>query len=100
MQDIRFIVVHTPGPAWMSGQPVFEQPGVGAHVAHYRAWLTAGKLALGGPFMDAAGGGMMITASGVKEDEVRAFALADPSVTAGLLRVDVRPWLVGMRSGA
>jgi uncharacterized protein YciI len=96
--DIRFIVVHAPGPAWQPGRAPFEQPGVAEHVGHYRAWLASGKLAMGGPFIDADGGGMMITAPGVAEDEVRAFALADPAVAAGLLTANVRRWLVGMQS--
>jgi uncharacterized protein YciI len=96
--DIRWVVVHAPGPAWQPGRPPFEQPGIGAHVAHYRTWLGNGMLAMGGPFLDADGGGMMITAPDVPEDEVRAFAAADPAVVAGLLMVHVRRWLVGMHA--
>jgi uncharacterized protein YciI len=96
--DIRVIVLHAPGPAWQAGKPPFEQPGVGDHVGHYRAWLASGRLAMGGPFLDAAGGGMMICAAGVPEDEARSFALADPAVASGLLTVHVRRWLVGMHA--
>jgi len=96
--DIRCVVVHAPGPAWQPGRPAFEQPGVAGHVAHYRTWLASGKLAMGGPFIDADGGGMMITAPGVGEDEVRTFARADPAVATGLLTVQVRRWLVGMHA--
>ena len=28
MKDIRFVVVHTPGPAWQPGVPAFEQDGL------------------------------------------------------------------------
>jgi len=96
--DVRFVVVHAPGPAWQPGRPPFEQPGIAAHVGHYRAWLETGRLAMGGPFIDADGGGMMITAGDATEEEVRAFALADPAVVAGLLTVHVRRWLVGMHA--
>ena len=98
MPESCFVVVHRPGPQWRAGVPVFEQPGLGEHVAHYRQWKDAGKLSLGGPFLDPAGGGMMITVPGLTLDEVTAFAAADPSVTAGLLAFEVRPWLVGMRA--
>jgi len=96
--DLRWVVVHAPGPTWQAGLPPFEQPGIAAHVAHYRAWLASGKLAMGGPFLDAGGGGMMITTRDVGEDELRAFAAADPAVVAGLLTLDVRRWLVGMQA--
>ncbi|MGM9513977.1 YciI family protein [Roseateles sp. DB2] len=97
-QDVRFVVFHTPGPAWQADRSVFEQPGIRAHIAHYRQWLEAGKLQLGGPHLDARGGGMMIPAAGIPEDEIRRFAEADPAVQSGLLRVVVRPWLIGMGS--
>jgi uncharacterized protein YciI len=75
---------------------MFEQPGVRQHVAHYRQWLDAGKLELGGPHLDAAGGGMMVPVAGVSEDEVTRFAGEDPAVKSGTLVVEVRPWLIGM----
>jgi hypothetical protein len=74
--DIRYVVVHRPGPAWLPGVDFREQPGVGAHVAHYRQLYERGQLELGGPFLDPDGGGMMVTTAGVFE---------------------VRPWFVAMR---
>jgi uncharacterized protein YciI len=95
--DVRFVVIHSPGPRWQPGRPVFQQAGVQEHVEHYRRLLADGKLELGGPFMDAGGGGMMIPAVGVGRDELVAFAHADPAVISGLLRVEVRDWIVGMK---
>ena len=40
-KDIRYVVFHRPGPAWLAGKTMFEQPGVRAHVEHYRRWLDA-----------------------------------------------------------
>ena len=97
MQDIRYIVLHGTGPAWKAGLPLFEQDGVGEHVAHYRQLLAEGKLDMGGPHLDATAGGMMIPVAGIGEDEITAFARADPAVVSGLLTVTVRPWMVGMR---
>jgi uncharacterized protein YciI len=96
-RDVRHVIVHTPGPAWVAGKPPFEQPGIEAHIAHYRQLQQQGKLALGGPFLDGAGGGMMIAEPGVPESELAAFAQADPAVKSGLLRAELRPWLIGMR---
>lgn len=97
VQDTRYVVFHRPGPAWLPGKGMFEQPGVRAHVAHYRQWLEAGKLELGGPHLDAAGGGMMIPVAGLAQDEVQRFASEDPAVKDGTLSFEVRPWLIGMR---
>ncbi len=98
MRDIRFVIFHSPGPAWLPGVSMFEQPGLQNHLEHYRQLLADGRLALGGPFLDAAGGGMMVPAPGVDEAELRAFALADRCVASGLLQVEVRQWMVGMKS--
>ena len=48
-------------------------------------------------FLDDAGGGMMIPAPGLSEAEIVAFANADPAVAAGLLTVQVREWMIGMK---
>ncbi len=98
MKDVRCVIVHAPGPAWQAGKSMFEQPGLDRHVAHYRQWLEQGRLMAGGPFLDAQGGGMMVPQPGVDEDELRAFAAADPAVQSGLLTVTVRPWLLGMKA--
>jgi uncharacterized protein YciI len=95
-QDIRHVIFHRPGPNWIVGRPAVEQPGVRQHVMHYRRWLAAGKLNMGGPHVDATGGGMMVPVAGVSADEARAFASEDPAVADGTLLYDVRPWLVGM----
>lgn len=96
VQDVRYVVLHSPGPAWQADRSVFNQPGIDKHIAHYREWLAAGKLEMGGPYLDTAGGGMMIPIAGVSEDDVRRFANDDPAVKDGILVVQVRPWLVGM----
>jgi uncharacterized protein YciI len=96
MKDIRFVVFHSPGPKWLPGKTLFEQLGVREHVEHYRKFLEAGKLALGGPHLDDKGGGMMIPAAGITEEEIARYATEDPAVKSGVLLVEVRPWLIGM----
>jgi len=96
VKDIRFVVVHKPGPNWKTGVPPFEQDGLQQHVEHYRALLARGKLAMGGPYLDGSAGGMMIPEPGVSEDELRAFAAEDPAVKSGLITFEIRTWLVGM----
>lgn len=95
-RDIRFVVLHTPGPNWKPEKTLFEQRGVREHVEHYRKLLALGKLQMGGPFLDSKGGGMMIPTADTSEVEIRRFAAEDPAVVSGLLMVEVRQWLVGL----
>jgi uncharacterized protein YciI len=97
MKPTQFVVVHSPGRAWKAGVPAFEQEGLQLHVAHYADLLKLGKLVMGGPFLDARSGGIMIAEPGVSEQELREFAAEDPAVKSGLLTFEVRPWLAGLR---
>lgn len=98
MQDVRFVIIHRPGPSWKAGLSMFEQPGLGEHIAHYRQLLSAGKLLAGGPFLDGFAAGMMVPQAGQTEQEIKEFAAADPAVKAGLLIAEVHQWLVGMQA--
>ena len=80
MRDIRFVIVHRPGPSWVEGLSMFEQPGLGEHLAHFRRVHDEGKLMAGGPFLDGFAAGMMIPEPGLSEEEVRAIAEADPEI--------------------
>jgi uncharacterized protein YciI len=96
MKPTQFVVVHSPGPTWKEGVPAFEQEGLRLHVAHYAELLKQGKLVMGGPFLDAKSGGIMVAEPGVSEQELRTFAAEDPAVKSGLLTFELRPWLVGL----
>ena len=96
MKPTQYVVVHSPGRAWKAGVPAFEQDGLQLHVAHYAELLKQGKLVMGGPFLDAKSGGIMIAEPSVTEQQLREFAAADPAVKSGLLTFEVRPWLVGL----
>jgi uncharacterized protein YciI len=97
MPDCCLVVFHSPGPAWEVGLPLMQQTGVQAHAAHYAALLESGQLLMGGPFVDAAGGGMMIVKPGMDEDALRTHALTDPAVESGLLQFEIRPWMIGLQ---
>lgn len=88
----RFAIIHTPGPAWQTGVDFREQPGIQEHVLHYRRLFEQGALAMGGPFLMADVGGMMVTRRGLSREEIEAFAASDPAVRSGLLRYEIRPW--------
>ena len=97
MPDPFYVMLHSPGPEWLPGTPFREQPEVGVHIAFMSGLLADGRLALGGPFLDDAGGGMAIVRA-ASLDEARQWAESDDSVRGGLLRVEVRPWMAAMDS--
>jgi uncharacterized protein YciI len=97
MKDIRHVVFHRPGPKWDPGKSFFKQEGLDGHVGHYRELLAAGKLSMGGPFLDETSGGMMVPVAAMTEEEVRDFAEADPAVKSGLLHYELRSWMVAMK---
>ncbi len=95
-RPIRYVVFHRPGPKWQNDVGFREQDGVGEHVQHYLKLHEQGKLELGGPFLLQDAGGMMVATKDVSQEELEAFAVADPAVQAGLLIYEVRTWLTVM----
>lgn len=93
---IRYVVFHRPGPAWQHGVDFREQDGVREHIQHYLKFHEQGKLELGGPFLLADAGGMMVATRDVSQEELEDFAAADPAVRSGLLICEIRPWLTAM----
>jgi len=95
-RPIRFVVIHRPGPKWQPGVDFREQVGVREHVQYYLEFHDQGKLELGGPFLIPDAGGMMIPIKSITQDEMEAYAAADPAVQSGLLTYEIRPWLTAM----
>ncbi len=95
-RPVRFVVLHTPGPKWKYGVDYRQQDGISEHVQHYAKLHELGKLQLGGPFLLADMGGMMITTRGISPEEIETFAAADPAVRSGLLLYEIRPWMTAM----
>jgi uncharacterized protein len=92
----HLVVFHSPGPAWEPGLPLVQQVGIQSHRAHYAKLQQEGKLLLGGPFADSAGGGMMVCRD-IDEDALRMHALSDPAVESGLLQFEIRAWVVALQ---
>jgi uncharacterized protein YciI len=89
------VVFHRPGPKWNNDLGFREQDGIAEHVAYYRALHEAGKLELGGPYLDDSGG-MMVVREGVNAAQLAEIAEADPAVVCGLLTIEVKEWFVAM----
>lgn len=86
-----FAISYTPGPAWLEGTPILEQPLQG-HLAYMTELSKRGILLLGGPFKETqAGLGIIMAAS---TDEALALASKDPAVQSRLIIATVNPWKV------
>jgi uncharacterized protein YciI len=95
-RPVRFVVFHKPGPRWQYGVDFRQQEGVSEHVQHFLKLHQQGKLELGGPFLLPDVGGMMVATKAVSQEEIEAFAAADPAVQLGLLIYEIRPWMTAM----
>ncbi|MEM1011307.1 MAG: YciI family protein [Planctomycetota bacterium] len=66
------------------------------HLGHLRKMAEAGHILVAGPFMDRFDQqwrGLVLYRGDLSIDEVRELAEADPSVQAGLMRVEVMTWV-------
>lgn len=80
------------GPNWKPGStPELERLQQG-HLAHLTRMTKEGKMLLAGPFTDGKDP-LGICLYTVPLEEARSLAETDPSVQAGRLAVEVRPWM-------
>ena len=89
--DKLFTLIYRPGPKWLAGKQLAEQP-LGPHRAHIERLLRVGRVVLAGPFLDTASGGFVIVRAN-DESAASAVLRSDPAVIGGLFVGEVRPWL-------
>ena len=90
------VLKHSPGINWAKGVPFQEQPGVEKHIKYMSQQLANGFLLMGGPFLDNSGGMMICRTSEIAK--AKEIAEADPCVISGLLKVEVKQWMIPMTS--
>ena len=84
-----YLVVYRPGPAWLPGKPVGEQP-LKDHGTYMLSLYVKGALKFAGPFLDNAGGAVVLEAD--NEEGAKAFVAADPAVTGQVFVAELHPW--------
>lgn len=86
-----YLVLYRPGPAWLAGKPVSEQP-LRTHGKYMLDLYIGGSMKLAGPLGDDAGGAVMLTAA----DRAEAIAIveADPAVVSGIFVYELHAWKV------
>ena len=88
-----FIILCAPGPAWVAGKTVREQPYWAQHADFMDLLFANGTVILGGPFADATGSLVIVEAE--NEHEVADLFARDPFVVHGIFALDLRKqWLL------
>ena len=88
-KKLTFLVVYSPGPAWVKGKPAQQQP-LKEHFAYLVELYRKGILKFGGPFADGSGGAAVIEAA--TPNEAAALIQNDPAAKAGIMVPKITEW--------
>lgn len=72
-----------------------EREIMGRHAEHWQPLIDSGQMVVFGPVMDDTGSWGLGVVESDDEDELRAFAAADPVVTTGTAEMEVGKMLAG-----
>ena len=88
---MRLLVIFSPGPQWIAGQPATKQERavIGPHLRRMRALFDEGSMIFGGPTSEGFGGMALIESRSVQEAE--AMMDLDPAVAAGVMTYALTP---------
>jgi uncharacterized protein YciI len=84
-----YLVFYRPGPAWLTGKSVMEQP-LKEHGNYMLSLYIKGSMMLAGPLTDNAGGAVLLEVS--DEAEAKAIVANDPAVKSGIFVYEMHPW--------
>jgi uncharacterized protein YciI len=84
-----YLVLYRPGPAWLTGKSVMEQP-LKEHGKYMLSLYIKGSMKLAGPLTDNAGGAVLLEVS--NEAEAKAIVANDPAVKSGVFVYEMHPW--------
>jgi uncharacterized protein YciI len=84
-----FLVIYRPGPAWLTGKSVSEQP-LKDHGKYMLGLYVRGSMKLAGPLTDNAGGAVVLEVA--DESEAQAIVAQDPAVKSGIFVYEMHPW--------
>src|SRR5215469_1456772 len=84
-----YLVLYRPGPAWLTGKSVMEQP-LKEHGKYMLSLYIKGCMKLAGPLTDNTGGAVMLEVS--DEAEAKAIVANDPAVKSGVFVYEMHPW--------
>ncbi len=84
-----YLVVYKPGPKWLAGKPVAEQP-LKEHFKYMLSLYTSGTMRFAGPFSNDAGGALVFEATA--DAEALAIVKTDPAVINKIFVFELNRW--------
>ena len=84
-----YLVLYRPGPTWLTGKPVMEQP-LKEHGKYMLSLYIKGSMKLAGPLTDNAGGAVLLEVA--NEAEAKAIVTNDPAVKSGVFVYEMHRW--------
>src|SRR5712672_4648069 len=84
-----YLVIYRPGPAWLTGKSVMEQP-LKEHGKYMLGLYIKGSMRLAGPLTDNAGGAVLLEVC--DEAEAKEIVANDPAVKSGIFVYEMHPW--------
>jgi uncharacterized protein YciI len=86
-----FLVLYRPGPKWIAGKPIREQPPK-EHGKYLLDLYARGVMKSAGPFEDNTGAAVVIEAT--DEAEAKALVDGDPAIKNGVFTSEIHLWAV------
>jgi len=86
---ITFLVIYRPGPAWLAGKSVSEQP-LKEHGKYMLGLYVKGSMKFAGPLTDNAGGAVVLEVA--DESQAKAIVAEDPAIKSGVFICEMHPW--------
>jgi uncharacterized protein YciI len=86
---ITFLVIYRPGPAWLPGKSISEQP-LKEHGKYMLGLYVKGSMKFAGPLTDNAGGAVVLEVT--DESQAKAIVAEDPAVKSGVFICEMHPW--------
>jgi uncharacterized protein len=84
-----------PRPTFALDMTDEEREIMGHHAAYWRPLIDSGQMVIFGPVLDSTGSWGLGVVEADDEEELRAFAAADPAVTSGTANIEVGKMLAG-----
>jgi len=95
LPDLRAVIRYEPGPGFDTDHAYREQREIGPHLAFLGELRERGRLALGGPLLDAGSHtGLYLGMPGLDGEALLVALQRDPAVAGDLLQVGYRDWVV------
>jgi uncharacterized protein len=85
----------SPRPTFALDMTEEEREIMRRHAAHWQRFIDSGQMVVFGPVLDTTGSWGLGVVEAEDEDELRAFAAADPVVTTGTAKIEIGKMLAG-----